>query len=401
MQMCPECSCDNLDSAVTCSRCGAQLRGLHGSMTVLNNRYRLIKVLGCGGMGAVYLAEDLRLYGRNVAVKENFDTSSEGQKQFEVETKILATLSHPNLPRVIDYFVSGGKQYVVMDYIPGEDLQSIIERNGPQKLDEALKWFWQVCDAVEYLHSQSPPVIHRDIKPGNIKIQHDGKAFLVDFGIAKFYRPGQKTVAGAQAVTPGFSPIEQYGKGITDQRSDIYSLAATLYFALTGIAPPDAVERLTHNKRLVSIASVNKSVPAHVESVIEKALRIRPTERYNSVRDFRDAIKTAIAQPSYTPHRIPPTYGRHRMGQQPRQQPTMTPDLLGCFMQLFELLFWMLIAWSFGCCLMVLVAYVLTGAGFGYFIATGNPIPLLTFLFVLITLMQAMRLAHRRHRQKP
>lgn len=414
MQMCPECSADNLDSAILCSKCGAQLRNLLGSGTILNNRYRLICVLGCGGMGAVYLAEDLTLYGRKVAVKENFDISPEGKRQFETEARILAELSHPNLPKVFDYFTSGGKQYVVMDYVAGEDLLKLIERNGPQELEEALKWFWQVCNAIEYLHSQMPPVIHRDIKPGNIKIQPDGRAVLVDFGIAKFYRPGQKTVAGAQAVTPGFSPIEQYGKGITDQRSDIYSLAATLYFALTGTAPPEAVERLTQGKRLIPIRSINPDVPSSVEQVIERALKVHPTERYSSIREFREALQMAIAHPI---HDMPQWSGYHhggrgsrashrRSGQQMPHQPSPYPmrssDVFGCLSQLFELLFWLFIAWSFGCCVTVLIFYLLAGAGFvwsfGIFTATRNLLPLLIYVLALLIFIQMVRAANRARR---
>ncbi|MCS7253147.1 MAG: serine/threonine-protein kinase [Armatimonadota bacterium] len=424
MQMCPECSADNLSGAVNCSRCGAQLKGLLGSGTLLNNRYRVIKVLGCGGMGAVYLAEDLALYGRKVAIKENFDTSQEGRKQFEIEARILATLSHPNLPKVFDFFTAGGKQYVAMDYIAGEDLLNHVEQNGPQGLEEALKWFWQVCDAVEYLHRQSPPVIHRDIKPGNIKIQPDGRAVLVDFGIAKFYRPGQQTTSGAQAVTPGFSPIEQYGKGITDQRSDVYSLAATLYFALTGVTPPEAVERLTHNRRLISIRSINPDVTEAVERVIEKALKLHPSERYTSVREFSEALRMAIAQPAqsayrwgsypHSGHRMPTSQrGAQRRGgwqtpQHPIPYPTQSADPSGCLFQLFEVLFWLIIAWSFGCCVTAFIIYLLTALGLvwssGTFIVTGNPLPLLFFalwVLILLRMTRMMNAARRRQRKRP
>lgn len=412
--MCPECSADNLDGAIVCSKCGAQLRGLLGSLTVLNNRYRVLRVLGCGGMGAVYLAEDIALYGRKVAIKENLDTSHEGKRQFETEARILSTLSHPNLPRVFDFFTSGGKQYVVMDYIAGEDLLKLVERNGPQELEEALKWFWQVCDAVEYLHSQSPPVIHRDIKPSNIKIQPDGRAILVDFGIAKFYRPGQKTAVGAQAVTPGFSPIEQYGKGITDQRSDVYSLAATFYFALTGVVPPEAIERLTHNKQLVPMSSINPDVTEPIERAVEKALRLHPSERYSSVREFREAIRIAVAQPKrstlpYGSHQYGggvPTSHRGKRGRggwqaprNPMPHPTQFGDQLGCLFQLLEMLIWLFIAWSFGCCITVLVLYLLTAFGsawgLGSFIVTGNPLPMLIFSLWLLMLMQIARAARK------
>jgi serine/threonine protein kinase len=237
--MCPKCSWNNFDTARFCANCGEPLRGLLGQGEILQGRYRVLKVLGCGGMGAVYFAEDLRLGNRPVAVKENFDTSPEAAAQFRVEAEILATLRHPNLPQVFDYFIEPrtGKQYLVMDYIAGEDLEDIVEKRGPLDERSALRIMFQVFDAVDYLHRQNPPIIHRDIKPSNIKVQPDGTAILVDFGIAKRYLPGRDTVGAAAAVTPGYSPPEQYGQGITDQRSDIYALGATLYFALDRTSP--------------------------------------------------------------------------------------------------------------------------------------------------------------------
>lgn len=427
--MCPECSRNNLDTAQHCVNCGAQLCGLLGAGTVLNQRYRVVKVLGCGGMGAVYLAEDLRLEQRPVAVKENFDTSATSQKQFMTEARILARLSHPNLPRVIDFFVGPtGKQYMVMDYIEGDDLLKIVERDGPQDLEETLRWFFQICDAVEYLHRQQPPIIHRDIKPGNIKIQPNNHATLVDFGIAKYYRPGQQTTAGAQAITPGFSPIEQYGQGITDQRSDIYSLGATLYYALTGVAPPDAIERLTHGKRLVPIRSINPDVSPQMERAIEKALGLRPDERYFSVRDFKRAIESARRQPPSTavppyqpyqqrspyshpspspsPHPRRRTHRRSwRTGPQPWQ--TSHTNVNGCLSAFLELLFWGFIAWAFGCCLTGLVLCLTFGFGTVWstyvLFVHHNPMPLLILVILLLMILSARRhiANHRRHRRLP
>lgn len=209
----------------------------------LNNRYRVEALLGQGGMGAVYRAWDLSL-DIPVAVKENLDASPEAQKQFSREARILARLSHPNLPRVIDhFFISGQGQYLVMDFVEGEDLQAMLDRLGKLPEPQVLNWISQICDALSYLHGQPSPVIHRDIKPANIKIRHTGQAMLVDFGIAKVYDPNLSTTMGAKAVTPGYSPPEQYGGGTTDTRSDIYALGATLYHLLTGHRPPESLQR--------------------------------------------------------------------------------------------------------------------------------------------------------------
>ena len=197
---------------------------------VLQNRYRIQRLLGAGGFGAVYAAWDTHM-DRPRALKENLETSAEAQRQFKREAQMLGDLSHPNLPKVIDHFtIPGQGQYLVMEYVDGTDLQTWLDAS-PAGLPDAkvLPWISQVCQALAYLHRQTPAVIHRDIKPANIKITPQGKAMLVDFGSAKLYHPQAKTTVGARAVTPGYSPIEQYGKGTTDARSDVYSLAATLY----------------------------------------------------------------------------------------------------------------------------------------------------------------------------
>ncbi|MFA0751777.1 MAG: hypothetical protein SLRJCFUN_002180, partial [Candidatus Fervidibacter sp.] len=295
MQMCPECSADNKDTARFCIRCGTPLRRLRGRGTVLHGRYRLERVLGCGGMGAVYLATDLRL-GSKVAVKENLDMSPESQQQFAMEARVLATLRHPNLPRVQDFFVADGRQYLVMDYIAGDDLEEVVKKRGPLPPQEAVRWLLQVLDAVQYLHSQNPPIIHRDIKPANIKLSPDGRAYLVDFGIAKVLRAGNRTQAGARAVTPGYSPPEQYGTAPTDQRSDIYALGATLYFAVTGRVPPEAIERITgRTDKLIPPRNLNPSIPPDLERVILTAMRVAPDERFPSAAQMKQALEACLS----------------------------------------------------------------------------------------------------------
>ena len=259
---------------------------------VLNNRYRIVKLLGQGGFGAIYRAWDISLE-QSYAIKENLDTSADAQKQFKREAQILSSLSHPNLPRVIDHFTTPGQgQYLVMDYVEGNDLQELLDRTGgPLPTPQVFQWAEQVCDAMEYLHSQTPPIIHRDIKPANIKITPTGKVVLVDFGIAKVYEPNMHTIAGARAVTPGFSPPEQYGKGITDVQSDIYALGATIYTLLTGQEPPESVEILAKNAPpLPLVSSVNSSVSEQVSSAIERAMQPEKALRFGNVVEFKAAL---------------------------------------------------------------------------------------------------------------
>lgn len=235
---------------------------------VLNNRYRIVKRIGGGGFGDIYRTWDLNL-GRACAVKENLETSQAAQQQFEQEAMFLAQLSHPNLPRVTDHFtIPGQGQYLVMDFIEGQDLQEQLDQIGVLQVDQVLEWIDQVCSALEYLHSQSPPIIHRDIKPANIKITPQGKAMLVDFGIAKVYDASAKTTVGARAVTPGYSPPEQYGQGRTDVRTDIYALGATLYTLLTGQEPPESVMISAGQVPLTPVRTLNPSVTPVVETAI-------------------------------------------------------------------------------------------------------------------------------------
>jgi serine/threonine-protein kinase len=220
--------------------------------TVLESRYRVDVLLGEGGMGAVYRAWDTRL-DCYVALKENtLSMSPASAEQFIREAKTLARLRHPNLPRVSDYFVlPNGAQYLVMEYVEGEDLAQLVARYGPLDEVRALAWIEQVCDALVYLHSQSPPLIHRDVKPANIKISPQGKVMLVDFGIVKVGNAQMRTATGAVSVTPGYSPPEQYGAGGTDVPSDIYALGATLYTLVTGETPPESVQRAVGTVQLV------------------------------------------------------------------------------------------------------------------------------------------------------
>ncbi len=224
--------------------------------TLLNNRYRIVEILGQGGMGSVYRAVDENL-GVEVAVKDNLFTTEDYARQFRREATLLASLRHPNLPRVTDHFIIEGQgQYLVMDYIEGEDLRQRMERVGVLPEEEVVVIGAAVCDALSYLGTRKPPIIHRDIKPGNVKITPQGQIFLVDFGLAKTLLGSQATTTGARAMTPGYSPPEQYGTARTDQRSDIFSLGATLYAALTGATPEDALARAMDQAELTPLRKI-------------------------------------------------------------------------------------------------------------------------------------------------
>lgn len=267
---------------------------------VLNERYRIVKLLGQGGFGAVYRAWDTRL---NVAcaLKENFANAVDAQRQFEREATLLANLRHPNLPRVTDTFILANLgQYLVMDYIEGEDLQEKLDRQAALSVDDIVSWCEEVCQALDYLHNQKSPIIHRDIKPANIKITPEGHAILVDFGIAKVFDPGSNTTAGARAVTPPYSPYEQYGRGGTDARSDIYALGVTMYILLTRQEPPESIHRLAGDPT-PKPSQINPAIPRHIEAVIEKAMELKPEDRFQTAAEVRSAIKNRNVIQTTTP----------------------------------------------------------------------------------------------------
>lgn len=257
---------------------------------LLHNRYRIVEILGQGGMGSVYRSVDENL-GVDVAVKENLFTTDEYARQFRLEAVILANLRHPNLPRVTDHFVIGDQgQYLVMDYIEGEDLRQRMERLGNITEDEAILIGAAICDALTYLHTRKPPILHRDLKPGNVKITPDGHIFLVDFGLAKVMHGSQATTTGARAMTPGYSPPEQYGTARTDARTDIYSLGATLYAALSGIIPEDGLARAMDNTQLTPLRKRNSKVSRRLAAAIERAMGIDPADRFQTAEEFKRAL---------------------------------------------------------------------------------------------------------------
>ncbi|MEA3334455.1 MAG: serine/threonine-protein kinase [Chloroflexota bacterium] len=273
--------------------------------TVLRSRYKITELVGQGGMGAVYKAEDLRLEGRLCAVKEILpdfsafpDELEQMQDQFYREASILARLDHPNLPKVSDYFSSEERELLVMDFVPGRDLRELVsdaKRRG-QFLDErqVLGWAAQLCDALSYLHNQNPAVLHRDVKPSNIKLTPRGTIKLVDFGLVKVLAPDDtRTVTVVQGRgTVQYTPLEQYGgdTGHTDARSDIYSLGATLYHLLTGRAPADAKQRFLLPGALLPPREINPRVSTRTERAIMRAVAMHPDERPSDAAQFRNLL---------------------------------------------------------------------------------------------------------------
>jgi serine/threonine-protein kinase len=274
---------------------------------VLRRRYRIEAPIGQGGMGSVYLAEDLRLEGRKCAVKAvRIDPTiepaliTELQHQFSREASVLARLDHPNLPKVSDYFTEDGLDYLVMDYVSGKNLKELMDearRSGRCLTEvEVLAWARQLCDALEYMHTQDPPVLHRDIKPSNIKLAPSGLIKLVDFGLVKLLaKDTSQTVTVLQGRgTAAYTPLEQYGEddSHTDTRSDIYALGATLYHLLTNQSPADARQRFLNPEALQPPRQVNQAISETVERALLSAIAMHPDDRPSSMAEFRDMLFT-------------------------------------------------------------------------------------------------------------
>jgi len=283
---------------------------------VLRGRYKIVAPVGQGGMGAVYRAEDLRLEGRICALKEvhpdpvaSPEALAQVQEQFHREAYTLARLDHPNLPKVSDTFSVNNREYLVMDFVGGQDLRELVEaerRNG-EFLDPAvvLKWVDQLCDALEYLHNQDPPVLHRDIKPANIKLSSRGLIKLVDLGLAKLLAPDDShTITVLQGRgTVAYTPLEQYGgdSGHTDVRSDIYSLGATLYHLLANRPPANAKQRFLNPDSLIPPRTINPRVLPSTERAIMAAMSMHPDERPDSVAEFRELLHASSLPASLLP----------------------------------------------------------------------------------------------------
>ncbi len=285
---------------------------------VLRGRYRIRRIIGQGGMGSIYLADDMRLEGRQCALKEvehdrslSPDLAREAREQFQREATVLARLDHPNLPKVSDYFSISNRDYLVMDYIPGKDLRSLMlearQNNVFLPESDVLNWAAQLSDALMYLHSQEPPILHRDIKPSNMKVTPSGLLKLVDFGLVKVLASGEVTITILQGQgTALYTPLEQYGgdSGHTDVRSDIYAFGATLYHLLTNQPPADARDRFLNPENLLPPRQINPDISPRTERAILWAMNLHPDERPESVEAFHKSLlgdRPTLPRPSLRP----------------------------------------------------------------------------------------------------
>jgi len=316
------------------------------SGTVLNGRYRIERVLGSGGFGHVYLAIDLST-NQQYALKEYLVSGPGGQEQLMHEANVLSQLHHPSLPAFHDAFNERGHYYVILNYIEGEDLTDIIRlahrRNDVIPTTQIMAWMLTTSDAVLFLHNQNPPVIHRDIKPDNIRIMPNGNAILVDLGNAKAYADGSRTLIFIRHQgTPGYAPPEQYPGGSgTDARSDVYALGATLYFAIVAHEPPSVSTRNQalqqgrpdlpslqellannppensseaneakqfrlgvskpakaaprHSRHLAQLGKLSPLVLSQLNIIIQRSMAMRPKDRYQHVADFANDLKRVAA----------------------------------------------------------------------------------------------------------
>lgn len=311
---------------------------------LLQSRYRIVALLGQGGMGAVYKAWDTRL-NIPMALKEmvpqpglDEEALSDLREQFHQEASILARLNHPNLVRVSDFFDEGGNTYLVMAFVEGESLAEYIARTGRVEEVQVLAWGEQLLDALAYCHGQG--ILHRDIKPQNVILQPQGQPMLVDFGLVKLWDPRDprtRTVVHAMG-TPQYAPPEQYDAelGHTDPRSDLYSLGATLYHALTGQSPPTATMRIVNPTSLAPVRQINPAVSPRTETALMRTLELRPGERFQNAREMKAALigaapTAAAAAPPPPLERTarmeppPPATGGGPGGGPPAPPPATTP----------------------------------------------------------------------------
>jgi eukaryotic-like serine/threonine-protein kinase len=292
--------------------------------TVLRKRYQVKKIIGQGGMGSIYLAEDLRLEGRLCAVKEvEYDRAlpeemlQQARDQFQREATVLARLDHPNLPKVSDFFSISDHDYLVMDFVPGKDLRQLMmeARQNDTFLPEedVLDWASQLADALKFLHTQDPSILHRDIKPSNLKLTPSGLVKLVDFGLVKMLAPGEVTITILQGQgTALYTPLEQYGgdSGHTDARSDIYAFGGTLYHLLTNEPPVNVRDRFLNPGSLKPIRQINPDVSVRTERAVHWALQLHPEDRPEDIDAFlkalfvEDAPITKPFRSTYFPPRV-------------------------------------------------------------------------------------------------
>ncbi len=309
---------------------GAQVAGHTGRLnvsTLVVGRYLVQRKLGQGGMGAVYLVQDQRLGGKPYALKEMSEQGiidpTERQAAlvaFGQEAQMLAALDHANLPKVTDFFEENGNQYLVMEFVQGETLETRLERTtGP--LPEALvrKYAEQLCDVLDYLHRRQPPIIFRDLKPANIMLLPDDKLKLIDFGIARHFKPGKSKDTQAMG-TPGYAAPEQYGKGQSDQRTDIYALGALMHHMLTARDPS------LDPFKFAGPRSLNPVLSASIDKAVVQAVDLDPNRRWQSIRELRNLLMGATGPASFVSAYPAPTQAA-RMATQAALPPATMPQM--------------------------------------------------------------------------
>src|SRR5258708_23430987 len=347
-RICANCGTVNAAGEQFCTNCGYALssgptsqptmgygRRATGALqanALLDGRYRVVRLVGKGGFGAVYEARDERFQGRRVvAIKEMSDAHlspserSQAITDFRHEADLLVQLRHPNLPDVSDFFEEGGKAYLVMEYVEGKTLEKEQEDiGGPIDEKVVMDWGLQLCDVLDYLHTRPQPIIFRDIKPSNVMLTQSGQLKLIDFGIARVF----KSTAAKDTTSlgsRGYAPLEQYGRGQTDARSDMYALGATLYDLLTNSVPADAPTRRINPQVFETPRQVNPRISPAVESIVLKAMEQEPKDR------FQTAAEMYQAMPDVVPPQKPVTSGtiartttgpRFGMPTAPAPQPT-------------------------------------------------------------------------------
>lgn len=305
---CPSCGATNRPQAKRCGSCGgmltvspAQQTGQLRAGRVLAGRYRITGKVAEGGMGAVYRAENTRLSNVIWAVKEmsiariSPEDRQAAREGFEREADVLARLNHPNLARVTDRFDEDGRPYLVMEFVDGQTLEAILAQS-PDGVDQTrvLAWADQLCDVLGYLHNQPKPIIYRDMKPSNVMEVRGAQTIkLIDFGIVRFFKPG-KTKDTHMLGTPGYAAPEQYGKGQSDERTDIYALGVTLLVLLTGYDP----EGPAHQPfQFPPARSVNSAVSRELERVLQQAMEPNRDNRFASAQELRQALRACPGAP--------------------------------------------------------------------------------------------------------
>ena len=265
--------------------------------SIINGRYQIVRQVGQGGIGAVYEAIDQRLRA-TVALKQMLVNVEQYGRAFEREAQLLANLRHGALPKVIDYFIVEQGPFLVMEFIPGPDMSSIMnERRGPFPIDDVMRWADSLLDTLDYLHTLKPPIVHRDIKPQNLKLTSRKEIILLDFGLAKgSIALGTANLQSVTGWTPQYAPLEQINGTGTDPRSDLYSLGATLYHFLTGNPPVSATARATEAiahrpDPLQPVSQLNSQIPQWINAVIMHSMALNPADRFISAAAMRSALQ--------------------------------------------------------------------------------------------------------------